>query len=284
MKISVIIPAYNGEKWVAQCIDNMLCQSYKNLEIIVVDDGSRDRTAEIAAAYPQVKLISQPNGGLSVARNTGIDAATGDYIHFMDVDDLLERDYYQRMVDALGDSRADMVFGGITNEAQLDFSLHYKGRMLLTSLEDKISVTNVLQMAFAVRYLTRRAFLDEQGLRFIPGRMIEDIPFSLEVVARASCIVTAPGATYYYMKRDGSILNSRDREHRLKLKRDYKFARDFRRDFLARHNMSSGVEPHQKIQYKIFGIPMIYRISFRNGKTKWYFVGLRFMQRKPVRP
>jgi hypothetical protein len=188
------------------------------------------------------------------------------------------------MIEALADSNSDMVFGSFINEAQLDFSISYDYRLMLTSLEDKISVTNTSQMGFAWRYLIRRSFIEEQGLQFEPGRLIEDLPFSLEAVGRASSIVTAPGAMYLYMKRGGSSLNARNKEHVLRVKRDYKHARHLRRDFMNRHNFSNKVEPHQKIQYKILGIPMVYRITYRNGKTKWYFAGVRVLQRKPVRP
>ncbi len=285
MKISVIIPAYNGEKYIAQCIENVLCQTYKDLEIIVVNDGSTDRTAEIAAGYPGVKLVSQQNQGLSVTRNNGAKVATGDYIHFLDVDDLLGRDYYERMVEALDPGvDVDMVFGGFVNEAQLDFSLSYSDRLLLVSLEDKISVTNAPQMGYAWRYLIRREFMEKAGLQFEPGRLIEDMPFTLEAVAAAANVVTAPEAIYYYMKREGSILNSRNPERVRKVKEDYKHVRELRRDFMRRHNLTSSVTPHQKIQYKILGIPMLYKIVFRNGKTKWYFLGIRLFQKKPVRP
>jgi glycosyltransferase involved in cell wall biosynthesis len=285
MKISVIVPVYNGEKWIGQCIENILCQTHKNTEIIVVDDGSTDRTAEIAAGYPAVTVIRQENQGQSVARNVGASAATGDYIHFMDVDDLLERNYYALMVDALADDYGiDMVFGGFIHEAQTDFAIRYNGRMMLTSLEDKISVTNATQMGFAWRYLIRRAFIREQGLQFEPGRLIEDLPFTLEAVARSRSIATAPGAIYYYMKRSDSSLNSRDRKHMLKVKRDYKHARDYRCDFMRRHNLVYRIEPFQRIQYKILGIPMAYKLFLRNGKTKWYFLGLRIVQKKSVRP
>jgi CDP-glycerol glycerophosphotransferase len=287
MKISVIIPAYNGEKWIAQCIENVLCQSYKNLEIIVIDDGSKDRTAEIAADYPSVKLIRQHNQGLSVSRNNGARAATGDYIHFLDVDDLLNREYYASMVDALGDdnrdgAKIDMVFGGFFNEAQPDFSISYHDRLMLVSLEDKVGVTNASQMGFAWRYLIRREFFERQGLQFEPGRLLEDLPFTLEAVARARCIVTAPGAMYHYMNRGGSILSSRNREHARKLKADYKHSRELRAEFMRRHDLS--VNPYKKVEYKIFGIPMLYKFKLRNGRTRWYFAGLYVLQKKSVRP
>jgi glycosyltransferase involved in cell wall biosynthesis len=286
MKISVVISAFNAEKWVGQAIENVLCQTHPNIEIIVVDDGSTDRTAAIAASFSGVKVISQHNQGQSVARNTGLDAATGEWIHFMDVDDLINREYYASMVDAIGDSgeRVDMVFGSFVNEAHLDFAIEYKGRMLLTALDDKMSVTNAPQMGFVWRYLIRREFILREGLRFEPERLIEDMPYTLQAVAAARAVTTAPGAMYYYMKRPGSSLNLRERSHMKKLKADYKWARGFRREFMRRHNLLDRVEPYQKIQYKLFGIPVVYRLHFRNGKTKWYFAGVRILQKKPVRP
>jgi CDP-glycerol glycerophosphotransferase len=285
MKISVVIPAYNGEKWIAQCIENVLCQTHKNIEIIVVDDGSTDSTAAIASSYGSVKVISQTNQGLSVSRNAGAAAATGEYIHFLDVDDLLNREYYAAMVDAIGaDTKVDMVFGGFENETLPDFSIRYKSRLLLVALEDKLSVTNVTQMAFAWRYLIRRAFLEQHRLTFIPGRLMEDMPFTLEAVAHAGTVVTAPGATYHYMKRGGSILSSRGKDHIRKLKEHYRLAREFRREFLQRHNLDTATGVWRKKQYKIFGIPLIYRVEYRNSKVRWFVGKLRVMQKKSVRP
>lgn len=86
--ISVIIPAYNADIYIEQCLSSLFCQTYKHLEIIVVDDGSTDRTSEIVKTFP-VKLIRQENQGVSVARNRGISEATGEYIHFVDADDYL---------------------------------------------------------------------------------------------------------------------------------------------------------------------------------------------------
>ena len=88
MTITVVIPAYNSEKYIARAIDSVLTQTHKPDEIIVVDDGSTDNTSEIARKYePSVKLIQQQNAGASVARNTGIEAATSEWIAFLDADD-----------------------------------------------------------------------------------------------------------------------------------------------------------------------------------------------------
>ena len=281
MKITVIIPAYNGEKYIAQCIENMLCQTHKDLEIIVVNDGSTDRTAEIAARYTAVKLINQKNQGLSVARNSGIDAATGDYIHFMDVDDLINRNYYERMVDAItGIGSVDMVFGGFANGIHPELSLSFADRLLLTMLEDKIAFTNAGISGYAVRYLIRRGFVEENGLRFEPGRLIEDVPFTLEALARSGAVATAPGATYYYMKRAGSILNTRNKERARKRAEDYSYAKAWRREFYERNGLGTVVKPRTTCIYKLFGIPVSTKIVRNDGKTRWYLFGVRILQRR----
>ncbi|NQT94714.1 MAG: glycosyltransferase family 2 protein [Lentisphaerae bacterium] len=87
--VSLVIPVYNGEKYLGEAIDSVLAQDYQPLELIVVDDGSVDKTAEIAGSYPQVNYLFQPNQNVSVARNTGIAAASGEFITFLDHDDLL---------------------------------------------------------------------------------------------------------------------------------------------------------------------------------------------------
>lgn len=88
IRVSAVIPAYNAEHFISETIESVLAQTYEVAEIIVVDDGSRDKTAEVAARFPRMRVIQQPNGGQGVARNTGIHAATGEWIAFLDHDDV----------------------------------------------------------------------------------------------------------------------------------------------------------------------------------------------------
>ena len=110
--VSVIIPAYNIEDYIGRCLDSIISQTYKNLEIIVVDDGSRDHTGEILDNYAKkdrrIKVIHKENGGVSSARNKGIEAAEGDYIGFIDGDDLIESEMYKTLVDLLEEENADI--------------------------------------------------------------------------------------------------------------------------------------------------------------------------------
>jgi glycosyltransferase involved in cell wall biosynthesis len=191
--LSVIVPVYNGEKYVAQCLENLLHQSYKNLEILVIDDGSTDASAAIAASYP-VRVIHQENQGLSAARNAGIAAATGQYLHFMDVDDLINLDFYRAMVDALLLTDADIACSGMVNEIKPRRTLLFPDRMLLLLTDDKLAVTQVGRRGYVWRYLFRKSFLDQTNLRFEVGRLVEDLPFSLQAVYYAQSVVTVPDA------------------------------------------------------------------------------------------
>jgi glycosyltransferase involved in cell wall biosynthesis len=283
MKISVVIPVYNGEKYIAQCLENVLCQTYKDLEVIVINDGSTDRTAEIAATYP-VKLINQENRGLSLARNRGAEEVTGDYIHFMDVDDFINRDYYKNMAEAISGTEADMAFGGYIDEGRRGLSVFFDDKLVLTNLEDKMMETRVGLHAYAWRYLIRKSFMDANRLEFIPGRLMEDMPFVLEAVRLSNKIVTVPGATYYYKMRDGSILNSRNREFIKKREEHWRLAKELRREFIAKHGLGSFYKPLDKFEYKLFGaIPVMTKILYNNGRSKWFLFGMLVMQKKSIK-
>lgn len=127
MKVSVIIPVYNGSKKIGKCLDSILSSSYKSEEIIVVDDGSNDNTAQIVRNYP-VKLLMQQNRGPAVARNNGAKHATGDLLFFFDYDVVLKKNTIQLAIDTLKKKRAGAVFGvyAIDPANKEGFFPHYK--------------------------------------------------------------------------------------------------------------------------------------------------------------
>ena len=110
--ISVIIPVYNVEKYIRYCLDSVINQTYKNLEIIIVDDGTKDSSGEIAEEYAvkdsRIKVIHKENGGLSDARNVGLDAATGKYIAFLDSDDVITLDFYEYLYNIIKEKDYDI--------------------------------------------------------------------------------------------------------------------------------------------------------------------------------
>lgn len=121
-QLTVVVPIYNVEKYLRKCVDSILNQSFKVDEIILVDDGSLDHSGDIAdeyaSRYKQIKVIHQKNGGLSAARNAGIEVATREYIAFVDSDDYIDSVMYEELIKNLKNENADLSIGGVWTELE----------------------------------------------------------------------------------------------------------------------------------------------------------------------
>ena len=240
MTISVIIPCYKGERHIANCLENLLGQKYKiKLEIIVVIDGDIDNSASIARRYPVRVIVLEKNQGISMARNVGFDAATGDYVHFMDVDDKVNEDFYANMAVALFETGADIACCGILSERKAYKSQIFHKIKVYTSMREKLSVTWVVKWGFVWRYVFKRSFLVEHELRFEVGRFIEDRYFSFTALYFAGKVVTVPGAIYTYRNIADSVLNIKDKQWRRKMKNDYAHSNKAIKEFSRDHNISA---------------------------------------------
>lgn len=238
MKISVIVPCYKGEKYISGCLENLLSQSYKNLEIIVVIDGNCDRSAEIASQYPVKTIVLDENRGLSVARNIGIRESTGDYIHFMDVDDAISRDFYINMAAAVRNTGADVACSGIINEKKAYKCQIFNKEKVVSSARDKMRITWVGKWGYVWRYLFRKSMLVENSLYFEAGRLIEDLPFSFKSLYYADKVVTVPNTAYTYRVNANSILTKPDPVWKQRCKRDFAHSRSIISNFSKEHNLT----------------------------------------------
>jgi glycosyltransferase involved in cell wall biosynthesis len=279
--ISVIIPAFNASAFIHQCIENMLSQTYKNLEIIVVDDGSTDNTTELANQYP-VKLIRQENQGVSVARNAGLAAATGEYLHFMDVDDFINLNFYEKMLDAIASVNADMALTGYVHERMPGFTSFITEKFLYINHEDKFIFTNVYNQGQVWKYLFKTSFLKDRKLTFDTTlRTSQDRVFAFQAVFYSNKIVTAPGTLYYYKERGNSLRTSATKE---KIKRRNEFvsrANAFCENFAQQHHINVFRRSRcVTYQYKFLGAWLFKKEVYYTGRIKWYVLGVRILQRK----
>ena len=192
-KVSIIVPIYNVEEYLAKCLDSLVEQTYKNVELILINDGSTDHSLKIAEEYEekyrQIKLVSQRNGGLSKARNTGMDLATGEYLCFVDSDDWLELDTIQEIVSLMDKDDLDLcLFGAntfLTDENDLRrypeddycYSSKYKGIYQGKELFSKLYCSEEFK-ASACMYMVRRKLITEKGLEFKEGMIHEDELFT----------------------------------------------------------------------------------------------------------
>lgn len=208
-KISVIIPAYNVAQWLPRCIESVLGQTYQNLEILLIDDGSTDDTVSIIDAYaekdPRIIAIHQENHGVSHARNQGLLLATGDLIAFIDSDDALEPDMHELLVQVMEAHNADISHCGYKHIVRDEIRLVHDTRRILPQSRDEALCCLVGGRLFdggLWNKLFRREVLS--GLRFREGiRMNEDILFCFEAFCRAEKTVFADYALYHYYARIG---------------------------------------------------------------------------------
>ncbi|MCL1877549.1 MAG: glycosyltransferase [Defluviitaleaceae bacterium] len=213
--ISVIVPIYNLEDYAPKCVESILCQTYENLEVILVNDGSTDQSGALCDHYKKdkrVKVIHKKNGGLSDARNVGMDAATGEYIGFVDGDDFICPDFYETLVALLKESDADvsmLTFNKVKNGVAApklppeDMPQVYERddalKLLLMDKEIESYVWNKLYKAELLK-----------GLRFPLGMVFEDVCIMFQVFLRMNRLVYLKQPKYNYVFRQSSILNSNE--------------------------------------------------------------------------
>ncbi len=215
--LSVIVTAYNIEAYIERGVLSVCGQTYRNLEIIVVDDGSTDRTGEIcdelAAADPRVSVIHKENEGPAQARNVGITKAHGNYIGYVDGDDWIDPDMYEKLLSALIDQKADIavcryrqVAHDHTIDGSLDRAVLFEGQEALAAYVEEREEFQIQNAAWNKLY--RREILD--NVSFPAGKWYEDIMFATEALAQAERCIYLDTALYnYIIDREGSIMNRR---------------------------------------------------------------------------
>lgn len=208
--ISVIVPVYKVEQYLAKCVDSILNQTYRNLEVILVDDGSPDHCGEICDTYAgkdsRVKVIHQQNGGLSSARNAGMAVATGEYVSFVDSDDILVADGLEHMLTLAEKEQADLVIGDHIRFEDALPSVSEDG--IKTSVRSR---TEAMEEFFrngcaAWARLYRREIHD--GIKFPAGEINEDEAIVLQLLDRCRRIAYTDRIVYFYRSRIESITTS----------------------------------------------------------------------------
>ncbi len=284
--ISVIIPTYNAENFISKCLEHLVHQTYKNIEIIVVDDGSTDNTVKTCKSYAasdkRIRVIRQKNAGPSVTMNTGLDVARGDYIHFHDHDDFVNLDFFEKMIDAALLTDADVLCGEV-NQPEYNFPRFDKIEICV-SLADKILKTRANNFNPAWRYVYKKSFLDAIGLRYAPEIFgAQDLFFTKPAIILAKTVATVPGAIYNVVDTPTALGKAHQKLHD---KNDTDAARAIWKkyyEFLAQHNaqelMDMPEAPYRIEEFKIFNIPITRRAIFYN-KIRYYLFGINLGTRK----
>ena len=212
--VTVIVPIYNQKRFLNRCIDSIIEQTYKDIEILLVDDGSTDGSEEICEQYKvrdsRVKVIHKPNGGLSSARNIALEDAEGDYITFVDSDDYLANDYVEKSINLCEVNLADisiMNMKYIPENMNEEISDEIETNVIILSPEQAIecSLYQILFSCCAPGKLYKKHIFEH--IRFPLGKLSEDLAVCHNALACANKIVYSDKIGYYYRQQEKSIMH-----------------------------------------------------------------------------
>lgn len=210
--LSIIVPVYNTAPWLRRCLDSICSQSYQNIEVLCINDGSTDNSAEILAEYTtkdtRIKVFTQENAGLSAARNTGLQHAKGEWVTGVDSDDYLYPDIYSHAISCCKDE-IDMVFFGVQDIAEDGSLLPKNGYFNLPHAGEypmSPELAKTLNVCFWSK-LWRRSVIEDNNLRFPHGLVHEDEAMYYLALPYVRNVAMCPTVGYAYMKRDNSIMS-----------------------------------------------------------------------------
>lgn len=230
--VSIVVPIYNVEKYIDKCIDSIINQSYNNLEIILVNDGSPDRSVEICNQYAEkdsrIKVINKDNGGLSDARNKGIDNASGDYIVFVDGDDYIEILTIEKAIQAMHEEDADIVIWSYLAE-HVDKNEIVQKTEVYKSDDSTYSKNNINQInltidkvnliGYAWNKMYKLDIIRNNDLYFLKGiSLVEDMLFNSVALKHCDKIVFISDSLTHYMQRPRETLGAQFYENYFDLK------------------------------------------------------------------
>jgi CDP-glycerol glycerophosphotransferase len=208
-KISVIVPIYNVQQYLEECLDSLAKQTFQDIEIIMVNDGSTDNSGEImhqyANTYNNFFAYDKPNGGLGQARNYGVPFARGEYITFVDSDDIVQYQAYEKMYNSACQTNSDLVIGNVVrfnSEKQSPSVLHQK---VFSKTKLKAHITRDFELVYdttAWNKLYRKSFWLENHLEFPEGMLYEDIPVTFPAHYFANSVDVLDDVVYYWRTRD----------------------------------------------------------------------------------
>jgi len=274
--ISVIVPVYNVEKYLDRCLKSIISQTYTNLEIICVNDGSTDKSLSILEKYEKtdkrIKIISKPNGGLSSARNTGLKYATGSYVSFIDSDDEIKANTYERVMSVFSKD-IDVVFFGteVRYEAHEElaksdagyYSIKFSGKCKIT---DDILLSSDCS---AWNKVYRREKLSASMVTFPEGMYYEDFPFYWNIMSILKNIYFLNERLYIYYRRGSSIMSGTfEKKDNTAIK--HIFVLDTIYDYWIKNNIMQSRElVFEKLCLNCFWFAMINSPDFEKARCIW---------------
>ena len=213
-KISVIIPVYNVEQYLDRCLESVVNQTLEDIEIILVNDGSTDNSLKTCEKFAQkdnrIKIINRKNSGLAAVRNAGLKEASGEYIGFIDSDDWVDTDYYEKLYNTAKKYNSDIAYADFIRRGKHKNKkrMKFEKEIVSTEIRDKIDNCKNLTLGCVWNKIYRKELIFDNNLSFPEGHVYEDGLFSMESIYYANSVVSTPNTYYYYFVNPTSIVKS----------------------------------------------------------------------------
>lgn len=210
--ISVIVPIYNVEKYLARCVDSIVNQTYKNLEIILVDDGSPDRCPQMCDDYAEkdsrIKVVHKKNGGLSDARNAGMAVATGKYISFIDSDDYVSDDFFECLLDVMNKENSDIAECSVVKFYEDNRFDEFSDDLSVKTYDTQDAMSALIAENPFHQHVWNKLYKTElvKDIPYAVGKLNEDEFWTYRVFGRANKVARLNKTMYYYFQRSSSIM------------------------------------------------------------------------------
>lgn len=263
-KVSIIVPAYNTEKYIYKCLLSLIKQTLKEIEIIIVNDGSTDRTSSIIQQFAtednRIKVINQENKKQGAAKNNGMKIATGEYIGFVDSDDWVDLDYFEKLYNSAKKYNSDIALA--TNvrigNGKTKKRLNIQKEEFVTSLQDKIDISNQVKNPCPTNKIYRKKMLNDNSITWPENVYCEDKLFTIQAIYYANGLVTVPDINYYYFRNPNSTVNTIAKKRLVNYCNDREKARKSVINFLREKNAQIRDKEFWTVKKKIklFGITL----------------------------
>ena len=268
VKISIIVPVYNVEKYLEKCISSLLNQTLMDIEIICVNDGSIDKSGEILDKLKmkdsRLVVFHKDNEGLSVARNLGVSLAKGEYIGFVDSDDWVDLDYFEKLYNAAKNHNCDVACAGFKRCKKFRSSVRkcFKSEKVYTDINEKVEVDCLPDHNYVWNKIYNREEWLKHGIEFEKGRYFEDLALTVKILYLMGKMVTVPDTYYNYRITPNSIVATVSPKH----KEDYNWARSQMLNFVKEKNIKLPKDRkfYKKENIKLFNFTILKIYYFQN--------------------
>lgn len=218
-KLSIIVPVYNVEKYLPKCLESLIKQTLKDIEIICVNDGSMDNSLailkEFASKDSRIRIINNQHQGVAKTRNTGIEQSTGEYIGFVDSDDYIDIDFFEKLYNSATKSNSDIAIASILKHKNFFniYNAKYTKEETAITIQDKIKLCEDKKHFFfyAWNKIYHSGFIKENNIKFSEGQIYEDVMFAIKALYYSNKIISVYGTKYHYIEHENSLTKYKDK-------------------------------------------------------------------------